>query len=348
MYLDQSLLSLAFREKRTAWVDEVIGRITELLDLQLLAVPYSFTHIAEADLFRNRDGLVEFIQRFSRGHYFEPYYRIEETQIAKAFQAFLAGRSPQYVREERDAISGGVHDWDGPYSVSVFTSEFDLDRKRTFKQSAVEALLDALEGWQTSGRTFEEDMELEFHDAARIFVDEYAKKSSRLCAGDFSALINAPIAASVVECLVYIATTLKTDLEAIGAFFASEHFHEIPSQQLSARLYSAFKERLRKKADRLPISRTAREEKYSGFLFDVQHAATYAPYCAAFFADNAMAALMKDKRVAVEETWGCKVFSSSSRQQFNNWLAGLKASMTLQHAEDLAWAYPRYRQRPLH
>ena len=79
-------------------------------------------------------------------------------------------------------------------------------------------------------------------------------------------------------------------------------------------------------------------------MFDVQHAATYAPYCDAFFTDNAMAALMKDKRVAVEETWGCKVFSSSHRRQFGDWLDGLKARMTPQDAEDLALAYPRYRQ----
>jgi hypothetical protein len=44
-------------------------------------------------------------------------------------------------------------------------------------------------------------------------------------------------------------------------------------------------------------------------MFDVEHASTYAPYCGAFFADKAMAALMKNKRVAVEETYGCKVFS---------------------------------------
>ena len=345
LYLDQGFLSLAFRETRAPWVNEAIERITELLDLQLLAVPYSFTHIAEADLFKKRDDLVVFIQRFARGHHFEPYYRIEETQIAKAFQAFLAGRPPQYVREECDAISVAVHDWDGPYSVRVFTPESGFDRKRAFKQSSVDALLDALDGWQAGSSTFEEDMDLEFRDAARIFVEVYAEKTARLYAGDFSALINAPISASVMEYLAHVAATLKADMRTIPAFFASAHFREVPMQQLSARLYSAFKERLRKKADQLPTSREARAEKYSGLMFDVQHAATYAPYCDAFFTDNAMAALMKGKRVAVEETWGCKVFSSSHQRQFGDWLAGLKADMTPQHAEELAWAYPRYRQQ---
>jgi hypothetical protein len=80
--------------------------------LQLLAVPYSSTHIAEADLFKERNALVNFIQRFSRGHHFTPYYAIEETQISKAFQAFLAARDAAYVREEEDVISSSVHDWD--------------------------------------------------------------------------------------------------------------------------------------------------------------------------------------------------------------------------------------------
>jgi hypothetical protein len=165
-------------------------------------------------------------------------------------------------------------------------------------------------------------VELEFRDAAGIFVEVYAEKTARLYAGDFSALLDAPIAAS----LVHIATTLKADIRSIPPFFVSAHFCAVPMQQLSAWLNSAFKERLRKKADQLPTSKEARAEKYSGLMFDVQHAATYAPYCDAFFADNAMAALMKDKRVAVEETWGCEVFSNSHRQ-FGDWLDGLKARM---------------------
>lgn len=54
LYLDQGFWSLAFREKSASWVDEAIERITDLLDLQLLAIPYSFTHISEADLFAPR------------------------------------------------------------------------------------------------------------------------------------------------------------------------------------------------------------------------------------------------------------------------------------------------------
>ena len=58
-------------------------RITELLDLQLVAVPYSPTHEAEADFYTQRDDLVKFIQRVARGHDFEAYYRVEQTQVLR-------------------------------------------------------------------------------------------------------------------------------------------------------------------------------------------------------------------------------------------------------------------------
>jgi hypothetical protein len=309
LYLDQSFFSLASKERRPDWVDDALGRITELLDLQVLAIPYSHTHIAEADLYKKRDALVAYIQRLSRGRQFEPYYCVEETQILKAFQAFLACKPAQYAKEERDVISASVHDWDEQYSVSVFTAESGFDRKRAFKQSSVDALLDALDDWSNSNNTFEQNMELEFHDAAQIFVDEYAKRAARLNCGDLAALIDSPIVADIVERLVIVVMDLKADLRSIGAFFASQHFREIPSQQLSARLFSAFKQRLRKKASDginrpavfLPASIEKRKEKYSGLMFDVQHASTYAPYCDAFFADKAMADLMNDDRVAVEK-----------------------------------------------
>jgi len=94
----------------------------------------------------------------------------------------------------------------------------------------------------------------------------------------------------------------------IPLFFKSKHFAEVPSQQLSARLFSTFKKRVREGA--YPNPEKARE-KLSGFLFDVQHAATYVPYCDAFFTDRFMADLLNDRHVDAERTFGCKVFSVS-------------------------------------
>jgi hypothetical protein len=346
LYLDQHFFSSLYRGKDPQW-DAVMGRITELLDLQLVAVPYSSTHEAEADFYRERDDLMSFIQRVARGHHLEPYYRIEQTQILKAFQAYLADAPSTYINDESDAIPSSIHEWDGDYSISVFRAASGVDRKREFKRQAVEELVKTLSIWAASKNTFEQDMSLELTDSARILMESYAKKTARLWSGDFSALIDSPVRASVVEAMMYLLSAKEMHQDALRimpAFFASRHFAEVPSQQLSARLFSTFKERVRKDKRMHSDSEKARE-KLSGFLFDVQHAATYVPYCNAFFTDRFMADLLNDKHVGAEKIFGCKIFSVSRMTEFFIWLEDVKSRMTADHADGLGWAYPKYRSK---
>jgi hypothetical protein len=342
LYLDQHFFSSVYRGKDPQWAT-AMQRITELLDLQLVALPYSSTHEAEAAFYARRDDLVQFIQRVTRGHHFEPYYRVQETQILKAFQAYLANEPASYIREERDALSSSVHDWDGDYSISVFSAASGVDRKRASKQRAIQELVNTLSNWASSKNTFEQDMELELRDSGRILIENYRKKTGRLWAGDFSALIDAPISASIVEAMVYVLSIKNMEADAariIPLFFQSKHFAEVPSQNLSARLFSVFKKRLREGA--YPNPEKARE-KLSGFLFDIQHAATYVPYCNAFFTDRFMADLLNDRHVDAEQTFGCKIFSVSRTADFFRWLEDVKSSVTADHADGLTWAYPKYR-----
>ena len=344
LYLDHNFFSSVYRGNGPQW-NKATQRITELLDLQLLAVPYSSTHEAEADFYTRRDDLVKFIQRVARGHHFEPYYRVEETQILKAFQAYLANDPAAYIKEESDALPSSVHDWDGYYSVSVFRAASGVERKRQLKERAIDELVNTLSNWAASKNNFEQDLELELRDAGRILIEEYAKKTGRLWAGDFSALVDSPVSASVVEDMVYVLSVKQMQGDAarvIPAFFRSQHFAEVPSQQLSARLFSTFKKRVREGAYRDPEKA---REKLSGFLFDVQHAATYVPYCDAFFTDRFMADLLNDKHVGAEQTFGCKVFSVSKMASFFGWLDDVKSRMTADHADGLTWAYREYRVR---
>jgi hypothetical protein len=347
LYLDQHFFSLVYKGKDPRW-GTAMQRITELLDLQLVAVPYSSTHEAETDLYvEHRDDLLNFIQRVSRGHHLEPYYRVEQTQILKAFQAYLANAPSTYMKEESDALPPSIHDWDGDYSISVFRSASGVDRKRRFKQQAVEELVKTLKIWAASKNTFEQDMALEISDASRILMEQYAKKTGRLWTGDFSALVDSPISASFVEAMVYVLSVKQMEGDAeqvIPAFFQSEHFAKVPSLQLSARLFSTFKERIRKDK-RMYSSPEKAHEKLSGFLFDVQHAATYVPYCDAFFTDRFMADLLNDKQVGAETTFGCKVFSGSRMADLFVWLEDVKSQMSPDHADGLTWAYPKYRSK---
>jgi len=342
LYLDQNFFSSVHRGKDQRFTT-AMERVRELLDLQLLAIPYSSTHEAEAAFTgQHRDGLVRFLQSVSRSHHFEPYWRVEETQILKAFHAYLENAPAAYEKEERDALPASVHEWDGPYSVSVFCAVIDVDRKLAFKQRAIDELLNALPSWANKSRTFEQDMALELNDAARILADSYAGQQVRLLAGDFSALINSPISASVVGNMLHVAQSKDADPLTIGSFFRSPHFAEVPSQQLSARLFSTFKKLVREGMFPNPNAPKTRD-RVSGFLDDVQHAATYAPYCNAFFTDDFMARLMNHRCVSAEKTFGCKVFSLASMTQFFDWLEETKSGMTAAHLDELGSAYPRYR-----
>jgi len=337
LYLDQNFLSSVHKG---GWATALMTKVSALRDLQLLAIPYSSTHIDEADLSgQYRDALVEFIQRVSRGHHFEPYWRVEERQILKAFHRFLDGAPAGYQKAERDALCPSVHDWDEEYSVSVFSAAIGTDRRSLFKQQGIEELLQALPQWVSNVSTFEEDMNLEIRGAAQWLGDSFIK-AARLMMGDFSALSDAPINASVGNAMWCVVKAKRADPTAIGAFLLSQHFAEVPAVQLSARLFSANKQRLRlSKRPPDPTSRQTRE-KLSGFLYDIQHAATYAPYCDGYFTDNDMAKLLKAQRVNVEPDFGCQVFSVDSKDDFLAWLETLRSRMTTEHVNDLSWAYP--------
>jgi hypothetical protein len=157
--------------------------------------------------------------------------------------------------------------------------------------------------------------------------------------------VDAPVSASIVEAMVYVLSIKKMESDAarvIRLFFASKHFAEVPAQQLSARLFSTFKKRVREGA--YPNPAKARE-KLSGFLYDIQHAATYVPYCDVFFTDKFMADLLNDRHVDAERMFGCKVFSVSKTAEFFSWLEDVKSRMTADHADGLTWAYPKYRSK---
>jgi hypothetical protein len=338
LYLDQHFWSLALRKEPKS--DAAMQRIKALLRLQILAAPYSYTHEEETRLWDGRgEELLTFIRTISRGHRFEPYYQVERTQTLRAFQCFLNGLSPTHVVEERDALPQRVHDWDGPFAIYVdrFESVAEVNRRKTFKQLAIEDLEQTLVHWKLSKRTFEQDVDLELRDSARILTDHFIDKTSRIYAGDMSALIHSPIDADIVGDMLYI-LQLRPPLLPIKIrdFFNSQHFAEVPCQQLSARLFAAFKKRVREGAYPDP-----RKANLSGLLFDIQHAATYVPYCDAFFADRFMAGLLKDPKVAAEKTYGCKVFSAAYWPEFLGWLNHIESQMGPEHVEALTWAYPR-------
>lgn len=71
LYLDQSFFSHAFNEGDEKFVSAA-NRIAEASHQQLLTTPYSSLHEEEAQLWKRRDELREFIRKTARGAKFAP------------------------------------------------------------------------------------------------------------------------------------------------------------------------------------------------------------------------------------------------------------------------------------
>lgn len=248
LYLDQFFFSSAFRERDPRFV-EAAARIRKISALQLLAVPFSSIHEDETHQWRGYDGknkedLLEFIKATSRGHKFEPSYDVEQTQIVRAFKAFLQGGPSAFELDERDAVPSDIHEWDDYFWIDVGRYINDIDLMRDLKRQGVEMLVDAFPAWRQSTNSYEQDVALELQEAARNYLNTYFKYAARIATGDYAALLDSPIMAMVVQTLLHCLpddSPPEESLSKIGAFFKSEHFSETPYQWLSVRIFATLK-----------------------------------------------------------------------------------------------------------
>ena len=343
IYLDQFFFSHAFKGRDQRFVDTA-QRIAQLAAMQLLVVPYSSIHEDETHQWRGYDGknkedLMEFIKATSRGHEFKPEYNVEQTQIIRAFQRFLAGGSPEFQLEDHDAIKGDIHEWDDYFRIDVGRYIGDIELKRKLKRQAVKGLVDIFESWRQSTNTFDQDVALEITAAGKGYIDSYLEFVVRISGGDYAAVFNSPVMSQVVQSMLHCIpkeTPPEEHLRQAARFFVSDHFTQIPREWLSARMYATQKDYVKHGA--FPNRENALQD-LSGFFYDVTHVSTYAPYCDAFVMDKAMAHLVADKRVGLEERYGVEIFSLNNWDELYTWLDAIEAGMTEEHKAGLSAAY---------
>lgn len=344
LYLDQFFFSNAFKERDSRFAIAA-QRIREISELQMLAVPFSSIHEDETHQWRGYDGkskedLMEFIKATSRGHEFEPSYDVEQTQIVKAFRAYLKGKPSAFELEERDAVPSDIHEWDDYFRIDVGRYINDIELMRDLKRKGVELLVNAFAAWRQSTNTFEQDVALELREAAKNYLNSYLQYAARIANGDYAALLDSPIMAMVVQALLHCLpedSPPEESLKTIAAFFQSEHFLEIPYQWLSVRVFATLKDMVKRGAY---ANRDGAVQRLSGFFQDMKHVSIYGPYCDAFVMDQAMAALVADPHIALEKRYKVKVFSLSNWDEFLAWLDALEAQMSQEHRAGLAAAYP--------
>jgi hypothetical protein len=345
LYLDQFFFSSAFREHDPRFVNAA-KRIRQVSALQLLVAPFSSIHEDETHQWRGYDGknkedLMEFIKATSRGHEFKPAYDVEQTQIVRAFQGFLAGKPAAFELKQHDAFEGDIHEWDDYCWIDVGRYMGDTELIRDLKRQSVEELIvGVFSNWRQSTNTFDQDVVLEMQAAAKVYIDSYIEFAARVASGDCAALFDSPIISMVVQSLLHCLANeipLEERPKRVGMFFRSTHFAEIPYHWLSARIYATLKDMVKRGAY---ADRNHALRHLSGFYQDVKHVSTYAPYCDAFIMDKAMASLVADPRVGLENRYGVKVFSLNNWDQFLMWLDTLEANMTPEHRVGLSAAYP--------
>jgi hypothetical protein len=345
IYLDQFFLSHAFRQSDARFV-EAAERIKKLAALQLVVAPYSTVHEDETHQWEQHAALFSFIKATSRGHVFLPAYDVARLQLEKAFDAWLAGQSAEYMRDSGDVFRDDLHVWEGYYRVDVGRYIRDIELIRSSKRQSVQALVGLFDGWRQSSSTFEQNTLAEHADAARNYMNSYLEAAQRIQRGDFNAYINAPIASMVVHALLgHIPETMPIDrrLRMVMDFLFSEHFRQTPVHDLSARIYATLTAMVK---DGAYTNAERAVERLSGFFYDVEHVATYAPYCDAFVADQLMAELLAKPTVAISERYGVKIFNLNNWNEMLYWLDQLEHGMSDEHKQALVEAYPSLMARP--
>ncbi len=344
LYLDQFFFSNAFKDRDPRFV-KAADRIRKISALQLLAVPFSSVHEDETHQWRGYDGktkddLMEFIKATSRGHEFVPAYDVERTQLVRAFQAFLKVKPPAFELRQTDAVEKDIHEWDDYFRIDVGRYIGDIELIRGLKRESVEALVDLFPQWRQSTSSFEQDIAVELRDAAKGYIESFAKYAARVARGDYAALFDSPIMSQVVQALLHCLSEEVPPVERlkrVAEFMRSEHFAEVPHQWLSVRAFATLKDMVKRGAY---ANREDAIRRLGGIFQDVKHVSTYGPYCDAFVMDQAMVALVGDPHINLPARYGVKVFSLNNWDEFLAWLDSLEEDMTPEHRAGLAAAYP--------
>lgn len=344
LYLDQCFFSGAFRGGDARFV-EAVQSVKRMAQLQLLCAPYSSVHVDETHQWRgykefSHTDLLEFIKTTARGAEFKKDYRVERTQVTKAWTAFLKGAPADYVFENDDGVDGPLDKWDNYFRVDVGGYYKDIEFRRSLKTQAVDGLISAFDEWRAATTTFDEDVAIEMHAAANSYFDSYLKMVGRLAQGDFAATIDSPIVAQVVEHMLHWLPDeqpLGDKLKRCAEFFKSEHFNQVPLLWIEARMFATLKAMVKRGAY---ANRDEALRRLSGVFEDIKHIALYAPYCDAFFMDQPMADLVRQPTVSLEQRYDVKVFSLNNMDGLVAWLDGLEREMSDERKAGVRAAYP--------
>ncbi len=345
IYLDQFFFSAAFRERDVRFL-EAADLIKHATANQVLLAPFSSIHEDETHQWRGFDGrnkedLMQFIKATSRGHEFEPNYRVEHDQILEAFESFLANKPSDFLIDRRMALRSDVDHWEDYFRIDVGGYRGNIELIRDLKNEGIEGLIDMVfPAWRLSTSTFNEHIEIERRDSAKFYLQFYFDYLKRIAVGDYNAMFDSPIASMIVRDMLQVLPEdmdLLEKLRRVNQFFASDHFASAPNEWISPRIFSVLREQVRNGAYKNPEDA---KKRLFGFLNDVKHISVYSPFVDAMVVDQPMAAIVGDGRVNIANRYGTKIFSLNNWPDLLAWLRSLTDSISTEHRRGLEVAYP--------
>ena len=246
-----------------------------------------------------------------------------------------------YQVERLDSIEDDLDGWDSYLRIEVGRYTGDIDLIRELKRQSIESLVNLFDGWRKLSTSFEEDLQAEYADSGKSYMDFYIEYMNRIARSDYKAVFDSPIVSMVVQTMMTVisdAVPMDQRFRKCAEFLVSDHFKSTPYQWLRAHIFATLKAMVKKGAY---INHERAQWRLSGLFYDVNHIATYSPYVDAFVMDQAMAELVTKQTVALEQTYGVKVFSLNNWDDFLDWLDDTKLKgMTEDHKRGLAAAYP--------
>ena len=310
IYLDQFFLSHAFRANLEQFV-EATNIIAELAHEQLVVCPYSPIHKTETLQWRHsqKEQLLEFIKKTSRGNELYPEYRIKMTQITTGFKRFLENDQKALSINLRDAFPREINNWEDYFWIDVKGFSEDTERIRKSKEDSVARIVGLFQNWRTQNTTFKQDQQFELIDGAKVYIQLYVEMAQRLANGDVAAILDSPINAKIVENLLPFdkdEIDIQNRLNRVVRFFNSKYYYEVPCEFISSGLFAALKQKVK---NGHYVNEGKAKKKLSGIFYDISFMSTYAPYCDIMFIDNPMIDLVKEPELNLEERFNTIFFA---------------------------------------
>lgn len=345
VYLDQSLISLAYKAKHLqrgapVWAT-LLDELEALVEDQLVVCPLSDYHVQESELSQaHKDGLLETARRLSKGVKLKPNVDIELSQAQLAFGRYLKGELPAFSKPDihwNQAFQSNPHDWHDFVFVEVNLAHDDAYAADLAegKKAAYEGLCAVQDSWRSQRPDFTSIKDNEASSAGRAIIESYLAYLRKLSESSSPVSVYYRAGGPVllfegIERSLNRSISEQKRLETVSKFLVSPYFASLPYVDIQAGLFAELALRSQNGRDLQPSD-----------AYDVLIVSRLAPYCNAMFLDKFFADAASAPRTGISQGYGTRFYSAASLEEFRTFLGDIRRNAPQSHADALSLAYPK-------